>query len=279
MKLYGVIGNPISHSLSPHMHNHWYSHYGLNHHYHAFHVKKDDLPETLQAFKTLDIQGFNITIPHKVAVLPYLDELDDEARMLGAVNTVVNKDGKLIGYNTDGLGFQRSLLDKIPAEHPISKVLIIGGGGAARAIGLTLAKHTSEQVDYTNRTFSKAESISLETRKYKPSSALSKNDAEQQLGNYSLIINCTPMGMNPKEDPVPLELKEINSGTVCADIIYKPLFTPWLEQAKKKRCRIINGLPMLIYQGALAFEHWLGFFPVTAGVEAKLSKILEGSSC
>ncbi|MFC7393277.1 shikimate dehydrogenase [Scopulibacillus cellulosilyticus] len=276
-ELYAVIGDPIEHSLSPAMHHFWYETYNMDHHYHAFRVKPDNLKDAVRGMKAIGVKGFNITIPHKINIIPLLDSVDDEAQMLGAVNTVVNRGGKLYGYNTDGLGFLLSLKEEVPEileQNP--KVLIIGAGGAARAVGLTLAKHVKlQQLDITNRTMEKARQLSEECTDLTNTRVLSLQEAKDTLPDYDLIINGTSVGLAPHIDQMPMDITPSERKQVFADLIYRPLKTKWLREAEAQGHIILNGLPMLIYQGALAYKHWFGKLPDAKIMQSFLERKME----
>jgi len=270
----GVIGYPVKHSLSPAMHRLWLEKYGLDCEYHLLEIHPKDLADKVQGFREKKWRGFNVTIPHKVAIFSLLDEIDDTAKRFGAVNTVINHDGYLKGTNTDGGGFLQSLSHAGFAFHPAVKALIIGAGGAARAVGLALAETDSAQIDFANRTLEKAEELSAKVRETKASNVLTLERAEAELADYDLIINATSVGMEPYPDPQPLSLYHVSPAAFCVDLIYKPLQTTWLKEAEKKGCQTLNGLSMLIYQGALAFEQWFGIFPEVKGMEDFLINVL-----
>lgn len=272
--LFAVIGDPIGHSLSPIMHGKWLKENHLDHHYHAFKVTAPDLKEAVDGFKALGVKGFNVTIPHKLAIMPFLDEIDEEARTLGAVNTVINENGKLIGTNTDGLGFIQSVKEHGFNLFPEKKVLIIGAGGAARAVGLALSKHQKVSVDFTNRSKGKADALAKEVSGYQESRSLSIADAARRLSDYGMIIQATPVGMSGVSDELPISIEALKAGTECVDLIYKPLETRFLAEAKAKGGHTMNGLSMLIHQGAIAFQFWLGIAPDTSGMEAYLTEKL-----
>lgn len=275
-QLLGVLGDPVEHSLSPMMHNRWYDLLQVEHHYHAFHLTNERLGEGIQAIKTLGIKGVNVTIPHKIEMIQKLDELDEEARELGAVNTVVNENGRLKGFNTDGRGLVAAIREKWPEALIGAKVLLVGAGGAALAVALTLAKSGVSEITLANRTMNKAASISEKCSKWTSSKAQSISDVEADLSPYSLIIHSTPIGMAPNWlDQIPFSLKTIKPGTSCIDLIYNPLKTRWLREAEEKGAQIMNGLPMLVHQGALSFEHWFGIKPETLSMIAYLTHLLE----
>jgi shikimate dehydrogenase len=274
--LLGVIGDPIEHSLSPLMHQLWYEEQGLPHHYHAFHITKDALENGMMGFKALNIKGFNVTIPHKVTILSLLDEIDEEAFALGAVNTVVNQNGNLKGFNTDGRGLVSALTEEWPRVLKGAKILILGAGGASKGVALTLAKEQVSQVDIANRTLETAEMLSEQCRFFTTSKALNLEEAEARLADYTMVINTTPIGMAPSwENQLPIKLDYLIKGTYCIDLIYNPLKTLWLKEAEKKGAHTMNGLPMLVHQGALAFEHWFNTKPETKNMITYLNQILE----
>ncbi|QED48713.1 shikimate dehydrogenase [Cytobacillus dafuensis] len=274
-KLFAVLGDPIAHSMSPAMHNDLFSIYGMDAHYHPFHVKRGSLEEAIKGLKAIGIAGFNITVPHKETIIPLLDEIDPLAKSIGAVNTVVNVNGKLIGYNTDGSGYVKGLIEEFPLIND-KNVLIIGAGGAARAIYFTMAEAGVRRVDISNRTVSKAEVIVEECPYAANSNVYGMNEAENILGEYDLIIQTTPKGMAPDSFELPLSLHNLNRDTFVSDIIYNPLETKFLGEAKKKGARIQNGLNMFVFQGALAFEKWTGIFPETSRMKANILTQLGG---
>jgi shikimate dehydrogenase len=276
--LYGVFGNPIAHSMSPQMHNAAFEDSQLDAYYHAFNVLTDQLENALKGVIALDIKGFNVTIPHKVAIMEYLDEIDSHALTIGAVNTVKHLNGKLIGYNTDGLGFIQGLFELMNAIED-KHILVIGAGGAARGLVLSLLKENPKRLTVSNRSLDKAEKIirecsspgiTLDTR--------SLHAAEEELAIYDIIINTTPIGMYPKIDEIPLNLRHLKSGTIVSDIIYNPLKTKWLMQAKEKGAIIQNGVPMFVNQGALAFEIWTGIKPNYTLMKNKVIRQLGGNA-
>lgn len=274
LKLFGLIGCPVHHSLSPLMHNDAFQSLGIHAHYHAFHVEPHMLKEAVEGLKALQCAGFNVTIPHKTAVMEYMDELDETAKQMGAVNTVVNENGKWIGYNTDGEGFVRALCEQMDVELSGARILLVGAGGAARGIYFSLLKHRVAAVDVCNRTVKKAEAFVV-----KQSSVYSLEEAEERVGEYDIIINTTSVGMYPHVDATPLSLRHVKKDTIVSDIIYNPLMTKWLQEAKEKGARVQNGVGMFVYQGALAFEKWTGIFPNTKRMEQLVIQQLGGKTC
>ena len=259
-KLFGVLGNPIGHSMSPVMHNDLFSLYNIDAEYLPFLVQEDELRDAVNGLRALGAGGFNVTVPHKSSIIPFLDEVDELAASIGAVNTVVNKDGKLIGYNTDGLGFLKGL-DAYLTNIEGQKILVIGAGGAARAIYFTLAKEKPMQIDIANRTLEKAVQLIEECPYSISSKALTLKDASSELGEYDLIIQTTMIGMEPNITEQPITLDYLRENSVVCEIIYNPLETRILREAKSIGARVQNGIDMFVYQGALAFDKWTGIFP------------------
>ncbi|MED4225851.1 shikimate dehydrogenase [Neobacillus cucumis] len=259
-KLFAVLGNPIGHSMSPVMHNDLFSLYNMNAVYLPFQVKEEELKEAVNGLRALGAVGFNVTVPHKSTIMPFLDEIDELAASIGAVNTVVNQNGKLIGYNTDGLGFLKGL-DEYVTKIEDHKILVIGAGGAARAIYFTLAKENPVQIDIANRTVEKAVELITECPYSITSRALTLEEAGNYLGEYDLIIQTTMIGMEPNTEEQPISLENINKQALVCDIIYNPLETSILRDAKERGAAVQNGINMFVYQGALAFEIWTGRLP------------------
>lgn len=278
-KIYGVMGDPIAHSMSPDIHNDAFEKENIEAVYHHFHVTKEGLNDAVKGMKALGIEGFNITIPHKTSIIPFLDEVDELALAIGAVNTVVNKNGRFIGYNTDGNGFFKSLCDEISSDIKAKKTLVIGAGGAARAIYFTLVKEGVKQVDIANRTKERAAQLVSDCPYDKVSKALSIIEAEESLSQYDLIIQTTSSGMSPEVDHSPLKVDQLKTGAIVSDIIYNPLQTKLLREAGEKGAETQNGLGMFINQAALAFEIWTGVMPNTARMTDIVLNKLGGNTC
>jgi shikimate dehydrogenase len=260
-KLYALFGCPVHHSLSPLMHNDAFQRLNIAAHYHAFHVEPEHLKDAVAGVRALGIAGLNVTIPHKTAVMALLDDIDAEARRIGAVNTIVNENGRLIGYNTDGPGYVRALEEETNVEIKDKRILLIGAGGAARGIYFSLIDRGAKQIDICNRTVSKAKQLIEEGDAAASSAVYSLNEAEQRLGEYDIVINTTSVGMYPNTEEMPMSLANLKEGTIVSDIIYNPLETKWLKEARERNAIVQNGVGMFIYQGALAFEKWTGIFP------------------
>jgi shikimate dehydrogenase len=258
--LYGVIGNPIGHSLSPIMHNNAFQDLGLDAFYQAFEVKSNQLGNAIRGIRALGIQGFNVTIPHKVSVMEYLDDIDSQALAIGAVNTVKNRNGKLIGYNTDGIGYTAGL-KTIVNQLENQNVLLVGAGGAARGIAISLANTSIKSLTITNRTIEKASSIIKKCNQDIILDVIELHHAEEKLDQFDIIINTTSVGLYPNVEEIPLKLTNIKKGTIVSDIIYNPFYTKWLHLANEMGGVVQNGIPMFVNQGALAFEIWTGMKP------------------
>lgn len=253
-KITGIFGHPIEHTLSPLMHNAAFEDRGLDMCYLAFDVLPADLPDAVKAIKALNMLGVNITVPHKVNVMPQLDEINTETRFIGAVNTVVNKDGKLTGHNTDGLGFMSSLSEqKISADS--KDILIIGAGGASRAVSYYLSEQASNLSLY-DIDRPKAEKLVNELGKIRKNVSLIGDI--KNIGKPDIIINATPLGLHV-DDPLPLNPEHIKSEMVVYDLVYK--HTNFLQEAEKRGAKTLNGSGMLLWQGVLAFELWTGVKP------------------
>lgn len=260
-QLIGLIGNPIKHSKSPEMHNAMFEKLNLNYRYLAFEVEEPQLKAAINGMKALGIRGFNVTIPYKVKVMDFLDEISEQAMEIGAVNTVVNQQGKLIGYNTDGEGYVRSLLEETGIDLNNKKILILGAGGAAKAIAYSIAKYPIKKLTIYSRNISKG-NLLFEALKQKTTVELIDDNQLKSLVEQSdIIINTTPVGMSPNILDSLINPKWLNEQQVVSDIIYNPLETQLLKDAKSKQATIHTGLGMFIYQGLIAFEKWTEITP------------------
>ncbi|MEC1623447.1 shikimate dehydrogenase [Bacillus mojavensis] len=260
-KLYGVIGNPIAHSMSPDIHNAALKDLGLDGHYHAFKVEEDSLEDAVKGIRALGVQGINVTVPHKVSIMDHLDHIDESAKVLGAVNTVRREGDKLVGYNTDGEGFVKSLMRIL--DKPISELsfLMIGAGGAARAIFTTIVRDNPEKFDICNRTIEKAKQLTESAPSFRNVEVLSIKEAEERLEQYDVIIHTTSVGMYPNVEAIPLSLQRAASSAVVCDIVYNPIQTSLLKEAKQKGLKTLDGVGMFVEQAALSFRLWTGHEP------------------
>lgn len=258
-KLYCLIGNPVSKSLSPEIHNLSFRLNYINARYLVFNVDNDKLKEAINGIKALKIEGFNVTIPFKESIIDYLDELDDNAKMIGAVNCVKSIDGKLIGYNTDSLAFIHTLEENFE-NFPELKVAVIGAGGAGRAISFSLAKKNVKELLIINRNIDKAKSLSEDINKYYPDiKILYRNlyDSEKIINQYDLVVNCTSVGMYPELDKCPINPILFTENTFVYDIIYKPEVTNLLYKSEKEGLKTKNGLDMLLLQALYSEVIWM----------------------
>lgn len=256
--LLGVMGDPIKHSKSPIMHSAALRETGLEGSYVPLHIVPDQLEEAISAIRTLGFRGVNVTVPHKVKVMEFLDEVDEGAKAIGAVNTIVNDNGRLIGYNTDGIGYLRSLKEEAVSEIKGRRIVVIGAGGAARGIIHALLAERPESVVIANRTVGSAERLCAEWNNLGQLIACGIHEVDSHLASSDIIINTTSVGMSPNIDEVPISPELLPEGAVVSDLIYNPLRTKLLQEAEQRGCRIHSGLGMFIYQGAYAFEYWTG---------------------
>jgi shikimate dehydrogenase len=259
-KVCALIGDPVEHTVSPAMHNAAFQELGLDYIYVAFKVKPEELPQAVAGLKALNITGFNVTIPHKVVIIPLLDSLDPLAEKVGAVNTVINDDGKLKGYNTDAEGFYRAL-----TEHGFNpknkKVVVLGAGGASRAITYILAKNgASLTILNRQQELDWAEDIAGLLREdfRKEVKVLELGDLAKALPSADLLINATSVGMSPSANVSPVPAKLLAGLPLVFDIVYNPIKTKLLQDAAVAGVKTISGVDMLAWQGALAFEKWTG---------------------
>ncbi|MEY9972565.1 shikimate dehydrogenase [Lysinibacillus sp. RC46] len=274
-KWFAVMGDPIEHSKSPAMHNAWFEEMSIDATYIPVHVSSENLESAVAGLKTLGASGWNITIPHKTAIIPYLDELDELAKKMGAVNTVVRtKEGKLKGYNTDGVGFVRSLEEAVGKSHKDKPVLLIGAGGAARGIAFAMQQQGFTNLTIANRTVANAQAIVDEMG---VGHAISLAEAEESLADFGILVQMTSAGLATGNFSMPFSLERLAKGAIVADIVYNPLMTPFLKAAEEKGATVVTGLGMFVHQGAIAFEHWLGEYPNTNSMIAQLKAQLGGN--
>ncbi|GIP20584.1 shikimate dehydrogenase [Paenibacillus sp. J22TS3] len=256
--LLGVMGDPIAHSKSPVMHEAALRALSLQGSYVPLHVKRERLAQAVEGIRAMGFRGVNVTVPHKVEVMSLLDDIDDGARRIGAVNTIVNQDGHLTGYNTDGIGYVRSLKEEVVFDLKGKTVIVLGAGGAARGIIYALLQEAPGQIVIANRTADKAVNLAREWSGLGNLSGCAVADVRQAVSRADVLINTTSVGMHPDIHSTPLESSWIPEGIVVSDLIYNPLETVFLRQAKERGCQIHGGLGMFINQGAYAFEYWTG---------------------
>ena len=264
----GVFGDPVAHSLSPQMQNAALKHCQIDMQYVRFQIAPDELREALKLIRDLKFVGVNLTVPHKIAALKLVDDLEESAKSIGAVNAVKNN-GKLHGLNTDGKGFARAIREEFVVDLRDLRVMILGAGGAARAIAMQCAKENCERLVIANRTLENGKNLADELRDFFAGprvlgpvarlQAIAWDEAafRFQIGNVDLIVNATPLGLN-RSDPSPIPARLLAPHLMVYDTIYSERRTPFVSAAVEAGARGANGLSMLLHQGALAFEIWFG---------------------
>lgn len=259
--VYGIIGYPVKHSKSPTFQTAAFQALGINAVYVPFHVKPEDLQKAVEGIKALSIKGVNVTVPHKEEVIKYVNEISEEVKFIGAANTIENIDGYLKAYNTDAYGFIRGLkelLEKAGKEISELSFLVLGAGGASRAIVYGLIKEGAKKIYLANRTLEKAEKLIFDFKHLNrfiedTIEPIELSKVEEYLSKVNVIVNTTSVGLHP-EDKALFDYEKIMKKHIVVDIIYKK--TPLLKKAEEKGCLWQDGLPMLLYQGARSFEIW-----------------------
>jgi len=271
-----VFGDPVAHSLSPQMQNTALKTCKIDMQYARFQISPDELQSALDLIRELNFVGVNLTTPHKIAASKLMDEIDDNVRRIGAINTVKIDNAKLRGYNTDGKGFARAVRQEFAVDLRDLRVMILGAGGAARATALQCARENCERLVIANRTFAAAQKLAEELRGYfagprvlGPVPRLQAIPWEEaairfQIAHLDLIVNATPLGLN-RSDPSPIPARLLAPHLMVYDTVYREGRTPFVSAAIEAGARAANGLAMLLYQGALAFEIW---FEREAPIEA-----------
>ena len=261
-RIYGLLGDPVSHSLSPLMHNTAFNKNNIDAVYVPFHVSPRELSAAVDGLRALNIAGVNVTIPHKEAILPFLDQVDSAARLIGAVNTVVNDGGKLVGYNTDASGFLRSLCHELNFQPDDKCVVLLGAGGACRAAVVALAGAGVRSITIANRSIKRAERLVQSFSPHFPnvdflSYVYSEKDYLFELSRADLIVNTTSVGLKGEKINF-LPLESIKGSALIYDMIYSATGTPFIENFRSAGRVCANGLGMLAAQGEDAFFLWTG---------------------
>ncbi len=282
-EIYGILGHPVKHTLSPILHNAAFQALGLDCCYLAFDVKPRDLKRGICGLAALGIKGFNLTIPHKETAIDFLDEVTPEAARIGAVNTVLIQQGRLIGHNTDGLGFVRAFCEETGVSLKGKRVLLLGAGGSAQAVAFQLAKEGIKSLLIINRTLSHAKALVRSLgKKFTKVDWMAKAFSSRVwplifqhpiLHRVDIIINATSVGMHPN-DPLLVPRSFLNEHQVVCDLIYKPTKTRLLSEAEAAGAKTMNGVGMLLHQGALTFELWTGKKPPIALMRDALENYL-----
>ncbi len=277
--LYVLLGYPLGHTVSPPMHNLAFTDLSMDSCYFPVEVSPENLGTVFKGLSKMNVGGMNVTIPHKIQIMEYLDELDPVAATIGAVNTIRFIDGKAKGYNTDGEGFIQSLEEETDMSVEGKSFYIVGCGGASRAISMTLAFKGAEKIYLSNRTESKAVTLAEEINsKIRPCAKVvstQKIDQKTALETSHVVINSTSIGMHPHIDELPLDGSLLHSSHIVADIVYNPRETKLLQLAKNKGCTTVPGLGMLIYQGVAAFRLWTGVEPPVEKMQEKVQQLMQ----
>ena len=276
-KIVGVIGDPIEHSRSPQMHNAAFAELGLNYVYVPFHIQPDALSAAIEGFKAINVVGLNVTIPHKQAVIPFLDEISREVELTGAVNTLTFGDGRIKGDNTDGLGFLEGMRETGFELSQGESALVIGAGGSARAVIVALGSIGLETIFVANRTVLKAVKLAEDLSHAIGASVhgigLDDSQLEDVVNNVALVVNTASVSMDISMPPL-IDTEWLRPQTAVYDIVYTPPQTRLLSAAAERGCHTIQGLSMLVYQGAIAFEKWTKVTPPVNTMKQALQQAL-----
>ena len=276
-KIVGVIGDPVEHSRSPQMHNAAIAELGLDYVYVPFRIKPDALAAAIEGFKAINVAGLNVTIPHKQAVIPLLDEISREAELIGAVNTLIFEDGRIKGDNTDGSGFLEGMRETGFELHQGESALVIGAGGSARAVAVALSSSGIEPVFIVNRTLSKATKLAEDLSDAIDTSIYGIGLNDPQLADIihsaALVVNTASVSMDISKPPL-INAEWLRPQTAVCDIVYTPPDTRLLLAAAERGCHTIQGLGMLLHQGAIAFEKWTGIAPPVTMMRQALQQAL-----
>lgn len=272
-KILGLMGYPLAHSLSPRLHNYYIKEHDLNYIYLPFEVKQENFADAVAGLKAINFRGVNITIPYKEKIIDYLDSISEQAQHIGAVNTVVNENGCLSGYNTDAPGFIRMLKEDGGFDIEEKKAVIIGAGGASKAVGFALCKNGIKEILLLNRTPARANELVEIWQEIYPDVIMNygglKDDSYKEIfKKFHLIIDTTPVGMAPETDVKPvISPQYLHSDLLIVDLVYNPLETVLIREAKKLGARTLNGMSMLLYQGIESFSLWTGIKPEDTGLK------------
>ncbi|MCK4261514.1 shikimate dehydrogenase [bacterium] len=259
-KIVGVFGYPVKHSASPAMHNAAFKALGLDYIYLPFEVRPERLGEAVRGLTALNISGVNVTIPHKEAACSYLDEISKEAKLMGAVNTIIVKSERIIGYNTDGQGFITSLKEDGREEVRSKNLVILGGGGAGRAVATQAALEGAKRISIMDKIVERAEKLSSDIRRNIPScqvEAVFEDEIKFRLKEAHFLINATPVGMK-LNDPILIDPDWLQPKLLVFDLVYNLGETKLMKAARERGCRAVGGLGMLVHQGAISFKLWTG---------------------
>jgi shikimate dehydrogenase len=251
-KKFGIIGNPIKHSLSPVLHNYWFEKYKINANYSLLNIAEDELSNVVNKIRDKDIEGINVTLPYKNKIVRYVDSLVNDAEITSSVNTIyLNDKGHIVGENTDVFGMQAAYLKEVDSAQK-KRALVIGAGGVSPSVILSLQKSGVKDISITNRT--KEKCIFLK-KKFKSLNVIDWNNLDNELKNYDIIVNATSLGMKNGQD-FKFEFRQTKQNLIYIDTIYNPLETKTIKHLKEKEVKVFNGLEMFIYQGQKSFYLW-----------------------
>ncbi len=265
-KKFGIIGNPIKHSLSPVLHNYWFEKYSIDAIYSLINIKETELPEIVKKIKDKTLDGINITLPYKQKIVPFLDVLVNDAEITSSVNTLYLSDGTIIGENTDVFGLQAAYLKGVDRAST-KKALVIGAGGVSPSVILSLQKSGVKQISVVNRTMEKCFFLK---KKFKSLNIIEWKNLQHEINNYEIIINATSLGLKNGED-FNFNFESNKEDLIYIDTIYNPIETKTLKNLKEKGKKVFNGLEMFIYQGQKAFYLWNKINPE---IDQKLIELL-----
>ncbi len=274
-RVVGVIGDPIEHSRSPQMHNAAFAKAGLDYVYVPFHVRSDGLAQAIAGFKALNVVGINVTLPHKQAVIPYLTSISREAELIGAVNTLTFLEDGIHGDNTDAPGVLRALEENGALSIPVGEdVVVLGAGGAARAVVVAFALAGVASITIANRTTEKAIALAAEMQRKTnvPMQGMGLTDTRVSAAvrQSTLLVNTATASMDLTQ-PLLISVDWLQPNAIVYDIVYTPPVTPLMAAAAERGCQTLGGIGMLIHQGAIAFEKWTGVAPCTQTMQQALS--------
>jgi len=280
-RVFGIFGDPVAHSLSPVMQNAAFEQAGIDAVYVPFHVRPQQLAGAVAGMRSLGIAGVNVTVPHKEQVIKLLDDVDANARMIGAVNTVLNRDGRLFGYNTDGVGLLEALRTELDFDPAGSRVLLLGAGGACRAAAVALSSAGAKSIGWINRTTGRAQKLADEFSAYFPGTAFAVYPWDFQvpstfpvaaLADVDLVVNTTTLGLKGESIGLPWHL--LSPGVRVYDMVYASEKTPLWAQARLHGCPAADGLSMLVGQGEHAFRIWTGVAAPVGVMKNRLLAVL-----
>ncbi len=276
-KIYGIFGYPVGHTFSPGMHNSAFTALKMDACYIPFEVPPDALVRAVNAVIPLNLAGLNITVPHKEKIIPCLDGLSEEARLIGAVNTVQIQEERLVGHNTDGRGFLRSLKEQAGFRPKGKTFLLVGAGGAARAVAFSLALGGASKILLHDTDAGKADRLAgdIRDKANADASAVAEDELSSSAREADCLINATPIGLR-NADPLPFSADVIEPRHLVADLVYNPFSTRLLKTAGTKRAKTLPGLGMLLYQGVIAFEIWTGKKAPVAVMQKALKRQIQG---